>query len=42
VGWDGKIDDNKLTQGAYVWYVTYTKPSNKQPVSKTGTVLLLR
>lgn len=42
IGWDGKIDDNRLNLGAYVWHVTYTKPSNKQQVTKTGTVLLLR
>lgn len=41
-GWDGKLDDNKLNQGAYVWMVSYIKPSNKQPVQKQGTVLLLR
>lgn len=42
VGWVGKIDDSRLNVGAYVWHVTYTKPSNKQQVTKTGTVLLLR
>lgn len=41
-GWDGKLDDNKLNQGAYVWMVSYVKPSNKQKVQKQGTVLLLR
>jgi gliding motility-associated-like protein len=41
-GWDGKIDDSRLNMGAYVWQVTYTKPSNKQQVNKQGTVLLLR
>jgi gliding motility-associated-like protein len=42
IGWTGKIDDDRLNLGAYVWHVTYTKPSNKQQVTKTGTVLLLR
>lgn len=41
-GWDGKLNDNKLNMGAYVWTVQYTKPSNKQQVQKQGTVLLMR
>ncbi len=41
-GWNGKTDDNRLNMGAYVWTVSYTKPSDKQKVKKQGTVLLLR
>jgi gliding motility-associated-like protein len=41
-GWDGKIRGKLLNMGAYVWTVSYTKPSTKQPVQKQGTVLVLR
>jgi gliding motility-associated-like protein len=41
-GWDGKAGAGKPLTGAYVWMVSYTKPSNKQLVQKQGTVLLLR
>ena len=41
-GWDGKIKTTVLSMGAYVWMVTYTKPSTKQLIQKQGTVLLMR
>jgi gliding motility-associated-like protein len=41
-GWDGKIRGSLLNMGAYVWMVSYTKPSTKLPVQKQGTVLILR
>jgi gliding motility-associated-like protein len=41
-GWDGKAGAGKPLTGAYVWMVSYTKPSNKLLVQKQGTVLLLR
>jgi gliding motility-associated-like protein len=41
-GWDGKAGAGKPLTGAYVWMISYTKPSNKQLVQKQGTVLLLR
>ena len=41
-GWDGKARTDKPLPGAYVWMVSYTKPSNKQLVQKQGTVLLIR
>jgi gliding motility-associated-like protein len=41
-GWDGKIRGSLLNMGAYVWTVSYTKPSTKQPIQKQGTVLVLR
>jgi gliding motility-associated-like protein len=41
-GWDGKAGNDKPMMGAYVWMVSYTRPSNKQLVQKQGTVLLMR
>ena len=41
-GWDGRARTDKPLPGAYVWMVSYIKPSNKQQVQKQGTVLLIR
>jgi gliding motility-associated-like protein len=42
IGWDGNVGGHKAPSGAYIWMAHYFNTATKQPVSKKGTVLVIR